>query len=176
MKRGTHNDLVAALSPDEAAKALQATSEDDALVRIGLEVTRGLHSGNLEDAVFWLVVFARWRGIKPSERVRSLLEGFLGEVSGTSDFESARGYSKSAETAVHEIDSAVTAERMAEVLMRQPADDARTAIAVELVRALAAERVGDCFFWLLVFARLVQAAPSERVRSEVDAYMRAFSH
>ncbi len=76
---------------------------------------------------------------------------------------------------VHDIHSAVSAERMARTLTHRPPEEVRTTIALVLSQALARDSFGDALFWLLVFGHWGPAAPSERVRAEIRAYLQAFS-
>lgn len=75
----------------------------------------------------------------------------------------------------HDIQSSVPAARMAQILAHHPPEEVRTTIGVELIQALAANHFGDACFWVLVFGHWAKAPPSERVRTEIEAYLRAFS-
>ncbi len=59
---------------------LSGRPDDDALRQIGLGLNRGVVSGDFGEAVFWLLVFAHWRGTGPSDEIRALLRAFLAEA------------------------------------------------------------------------------------------------
>lgn len=69
-----------AVLPRDTARLLRRRPDEDALVQIGLGLNRGLFSGDVGEAAFWLLVFVCWRDIEPSERVRALLEALLVET------------------------------------------------------------------------------------------------
>ena len=64
-------------SPEEVANRLRDLPDENALIQFNHDSAKAYFDVDVEAAAFWLVVFARWRGLRPTPRMRALLEGLL---------------------------------------------------------------------------------------------------